>query len=76
MSYSCYDKAFSQLKVKPAKLNKYIRHNAPKVRKTGVALRKCRRCGRIGGHISSYGLHVCRHCFREIAVKIGFKKFS
>jgi small subunit ribosomal protein S14 len=76
MSYSNYKKEFKQLKVKPAKLKKYTKHNAPKDRSCGISLKKCRRCGRIRGHISKYGLNLCRQCFREIATKIGFKKFS
>jgi hypothetical protein len=47
VSYSNYDKAFKQLKVKPVILEKYKRHNAPKDRKTGIAKRRCKRCGRI-----------------------------
>jgi len=76
MTSSNYNKVFKQLKVKPAKLQKYKKHNSPKERKTGVARRRCQRCGRIGGHIKKYGLELCRHCFREIATKIGFKKYS
>lgn len=76
MSYSDYRKEFKQLKAKPAKLKKYIKHNAPKKRTCGINLKRCRRCGRPEGHISSYGIHLCRQCFREIASKIGFKKYS
>jgi small subunit ribosomal protein S14 len=76
MTTSDYRKAFTQLKVKPAKLQKYIKHNKPKNRSCGKALRKCRRCGRTGAHIQKYGLHLCRQCFREIAQEIGFKKYS
>jgi len=76
MSYSNYKKAFKQLKAKPIILKKYKKHNAPKTRSCGVAQKRCGRCGRIRGHISSYDLNLCRQCFREIASKIGFKKFS
>lgn len=76
MTASDWRKAIPQLKGKPAKLAKYKKHNAPKKRTCGEALRKCKRCGRTGGHISKYGLHLCRQCFREIATKIGFKKYS
>ena len=76
MTYSDYRKAHNQLRAKPVKLAKHEKHNAPKKRSCGVALRKCRRCGRIRGHIGKYGLHLCRQCFREIAIKIGFKKYS
>ena len=76
MTTSDYRKAFRQLKAKPNIMAKYIKHNAPKARSTGINLKHCRRCYRLGGHISKYGLHVCRHCFREIALKLGFKKYS
>lgn len=76
MTTSNYSKVFKQLKVKPAKLAKYVKHNAPKKRTCGDMHRKCRRCGRTGAHIQRWGLKLCRQCFREIAQKIGFKKFS
>ncbi|MEK6820317.1 MAG: 30S ribosomal protein S14 [Nanoarchaeota archaeon] len=53
-----------------------MKHNKPKERKTGIVSKKCERCGRFGAHISSYGLNLCRQCFREIAEEIGFKKYS
>ncbi len=76
MTTSDWKKAFKQLKSKPVKMKKYIKHNAPKQRPTGQSLKRCTRCGRFGAHISKYGLGVCRCCFREIAVSIGFKKYS
>jgi len=76
MTTSDYKKVFKQLKNKPIKLKKYIKHNAPKKRSTGELLKKCRRCGRTGAHISKYNLELCRQCFREIATKIGFKKYN
>lgn len=36
----------------------------------------CERCGRKRGLIRAYRLHMCRQCFREKAVDLGFKKFS
>ncbi len=76
MTVSDFRKVFKQLQAKPAKLKKFIKHNAPKERRYGRAARRCRRCLRVGGHISKYGLNLCRHCFREIAVELGFKKYS
>jgi small subunit ribosomal protein S14 len=76
MTYSDYKKAFKQLKAKPTKMKKYVKHNAPKERSTGTSLRKCERCGRLRGHIRKYGLNLCRQCFREIATDLGFKKYS
>ncbi len=76
MSYSNYDKVFKQLKVKPVKLNKYIKHNAPKPRKFGATARRCKSCGRFGAHIRLYNIDSCRQCFRLSAKSIGFKKYS
>ncbi len=47
-----------------------------KEKKYGKGTRKCRRCNRYGGIIRKYGLYFCRQCMREIAKKIGFKKYS
>ncbi|MEA3430982.1 MAG: 30S ribosomal protein S14 [Nanoarchaeota archaeon] len=53
-----------------------MKHNAPKERNSGAAKKKCKRCGRPRAHIEKYGINLCRQCFREVATKIGFKKFS
>jgi ribosomal protein S14 len=37
--------------------------------------RKCRICGNARALIRKYNLHVCRRCFREIAVSINFRKY-
>ena len=77
MTASDYKKAFKQLKVKPIKLKKFIKHNKPKDRKFGRAVSKCSRCGRTsGGIISKYSLKICRQCFREVAEELGFKKYE
>ncbi len=76
MTASDYKKAFVQLEKKPAKLKKYLKHNAPKKRTCTVLSRRCVRCGRVRGHISKYGLHLCRQCFRDIATEIGFSQYS
>jgi small subunit ribosomal protein S14 len=76
MTASDYKKAFKQLNAKPEVKAKYIKHNKPKERTTGIAAQKCEKCGRFGAHIKSYGLNLCRHCFREMAVELGFKKYS
>jgi len=68
--------ASKQLKNKPAMLKKFLKHCKPKDRKTGIAARKCERCGRFGAHLNQYNLNLCRHCFREIAVEIGFIKYN
>ena len=76
MGASDWKNSLKQLKNKAAKTEKFIKHNKPKDRKFGIATKKCERCGRFGAHISSYGLNMCRQCFREIAEEIGFKKYS
>jgi len=76
MTASDWKKTLKQLKNKPVIMEKFIKHNKPKDRKIGVTVRKCGRCGRYGAHIKSYGLNLCRQCFREIAVEIGFKKYN
>jgi len=76
MTTSNYNKAFKQLKAKPVKLKKYIKHNAPKERSCGIGKTSCRRCGRHGAHLSQYRLDLCRQCFRDIALHIGWKKYS
>ena len=76
MTQSSFKKAFKQLKAKPVKLKKYLKHNAPKQRSCGINKHHCRRCGRTGGFIGRFGLQYCRQCFREIASDIGFKQYS
>jgi len=76
MTVSDYRKMFKQLKAKPVKMKRFLKHNKPKERKIGLATKRCRICLRVGGHVGKYGLNLCRHCFREISTKIGFKKYS
>mgnify|MGYP003970102357 FL=1 len=76
MTASDWRKALKLFRNKPAMKAKYIKHNKPKDRTTGIARKKCERCGRYGAMINSYGLNLCRHCFREIAEDLGFKKYS
>ena len=76
MTTSDHAKMYKQLAVKPQKLTKYKKHNAPAKRSCGIALRKCKRCGRMRGHINKYHIGMCRQCFRETATSIGFKKYS
>ncbi|TET57354.1 30S ribosomal protein S14 [Candidatus Bathyarchaeota archaeon] len=47
-----------------------------KERKFGKGSRPCRRCGSYGSVIRRYDLYICRHCFREIAKDIGFRKYE
>lgn len=76
MTASNWRKILKQLKNKQVISERFLKHNKPKDRKMGVASKKCERCERFGAHIKSYGLNLCRHCFREIAEEIGFKKYS
>lgn len=76
MTTADYRKTMYQLKGKPAKNAKYIKHNFPKKRTCGLDNFHCIRCHRTGAHIKKYGLHICRQCFREVATNIGFKKYS
>ena len=76
MTVSDYRKEFKQLSAKPVKMQRYLKHNKPKERKYGIAVRRCSRCLKAGSHIRKYGLSLCRYCFREIATKIGFKKYN
>jgi small subunit ribosomal protein S14 len=75
MTASDWKKLLKQIEKKPAKLQRFLKYSKPKERKFGIAAKKCERCGRFGAHISSYGLNLCRQCFREVAAELGFKKY-
>ena len=71
-----YKKSMKIVKSK-SKLLRFQKHNIPKERKTGLGVAVCRNCGKKGmGVIRKYGLDYCRHCFREVAKSVGFKKYS
>ncbi len=76
MTSSDWNKMRKQLKTKPEIWKKFLKHNKPKERKFGIAARKCENCGRFGARVGQYNLNLCRHCFRELAVELGFKKYS
>jgi large subunit ribosomal protein L5 len=76
MTTSDHKKVLNQIQGKPAKIARFKKYNVPKDRAFGKMTKRCVRCGRTGGHISKYGINVCRQCFREIALELGFKKFS
>lgn len=76
MTASDWNKVLKQIKNKTEKANRFLKHNKPKKRSTGVSIKKCERCGRFGAHLSQYNLNLCRQCFREIAEEIGFNKYS
>ncbi len=76
MTASDWGKVLKQLKDKPAVMNKYLKHCKPQTRKFGIAAKKCENCGRFGARVGQYGINLCRHCFREMAEELGFKKYS
>ncbi|TPX69137.1 hypothetical protein SpCBS45565_g02679 [Spizellomyces sp. 'palustris'] len=43
-------------------------------RKYGKGSRQCRVCSHQAGLIRKYNLNICRQCFREYALDIGFIK--
>jgi len=69
-------KVLVQIKKKVGKYAKFKKHNVPKKRKFGRSATICKRCGRSGAHIGKYGINLCRQCFRESALKLGFKKYN
>ena len=76
MTASNWKKVLKQIRHKPAKAGRFLKHNKPKERSTGIAKRRCERTGQFGGHIKKYGINMRRQAFREIAEEIGFKKYS
>lgn len=76
MTYKDYRKIYKQLQNKPAKWQKFLKHSQPRQRKFGKGVTSCDICGNHKGHISSFGLSVCRRCFRLNASKFGFKKLD
>lgn len=76
MTTKNFNKVYTQLKNKPAKWKKVLKHNKPKKRKFGRGVTSCDVCGTHRAHIKSYGLSICRHCFRLNAKELGFDKLS
>jgi small subunit ribosomal protein S14 len=78
MTTSNPNKMLQQLNKKPQKLKRFKKYNLSKERSCGRGKAKCSRCGRsgVGGSVGAYNLNYCRCCFREMATKIGFKKYS
>lgn len=78
MTTSDPNKMLKQLLKKQQKIKRFKTYNLPKQRSCGRQRIKCSRCGRsgVGGHVGQYNLNYCRCCFREIATKIGFKKYN
>ncbi|MFP4118854.1 MAG: 30S ribosomal protein S14 [Candidatus Woesearchaeota archaeon] len=76
MTTSNHEKVLVQIGKKPGKYKKYLKHNVPRDRSFGETTKTCKLCGRTGGHIAKYGLHMCRQCFRDNALKLKFKKYN
>jgi small subunit ribosomal protein S29e len=47
----------------------------PKAYGQGAFWHVCRKCGNNHGLVRKYHMMLCRRCFRENAVAIGFRKF-
>ena len=75
MTAKDWKKQFKQVEHKKAESTRQLKFNKPKERKYGRGTRSCVLCGRKKGLIRRYYLNICRQCFREVAHKIGFKKF-
>lgn len=76
MTSKDHSKVYAQLKNKPAKWAKYLKHNKPKTRKYGKNVSRCVLSGSTRGVIRKYGLNLGRRTFRENATKLGFKKLN
>jgi len=76
MTASDWNKITKQLTRKTAKFKKFLKHNKPKERKNGIASKKCENCGRMGAHVGQYKINLCRQCFRDLAIDLGFRKYS
>jgi len=53
-----------------------MKQKLKKERKIGKGSRQCKRCGQQGPVIRTYGLMLCRQCFREAAKSLGFHKYA
>ena len=76
MTQSSHEKVLSQIRQKPGKYQKYLKHNTPRQRKFGKSVKKCVLTGATRGVIHKYGLQLCRKSFREFALDLGFKKYN
>ena len=76
MTTSNPEKVLKQIGNKKGKYAKWKKHSTIKPRTYGDVTKKCKLCGRTGGHISKYKIDLCRHCFRQFALDLGFKKYS
>jgi small subunit ribosomal protein S14 len=54
---------------------KMAKFKPSKQRKFGKSAHPCIRCGTRNAVIRMYNLNYCRHCFKEVAPSLGFKKY-
>jgi len=71
-----FEKSKKQIENKPVKLARFMKFCAPKPREFGRGANPCRICGKTEGVITKYDIIICRQCFREVANKLGFKKYN
>ncbi|MEM1541481.1 MAG: 30S ribosomal protein S14 [Ignisphaera sp.] len=45
-------------------------------RRHGRGTQVCKRCGNSDAVIQKYNMYLCRQCFREVALAIGFRKYN
>ena len=57
-------------------MNKFPKEKHYKNPRKGEGDRFCQFCKRTDGLVGKYGLQICRQCFREKAVKLGFNKYG
>ncbi|MDA1196527.1 MAG: 30S ribosomal protein S14 [Nanoarchaeota archaeon] len=53
-----------------------MKHNTPKKIKYGARVKRCSLSGNPHAYIQKYGLNLSRQAFRQIATKLGFKKYN
>ena len=66
--------AIEKINVSKTKRARFRKHNMPKLRKFGLSLSICQRCGGTRRMIKKYSLNICGRCFREVAKELGFRK--
>ena len=52
----------------------YTERNKERFGKFGRGSKWCKRCGDYTAVIQKYELYLCRRCFREVAISLGFQK--
>ncbi|MDO8624676.1 MAG: 30S ribosomal protein S14 [Candidatus Diapherotrites archaeon] len=55
---------------------KVDKHNQKKVRSPKLKEYHCRICNGQRGMVRKYGILLCRRCFKDNAIKLGFRKLD